>query len=385
MQRRILVAIAVFFSLASQANTPPQAWAQKMQRLSLQIAELMPLLATNSPPDGKSLQKLKAGSKAIAELAHQVKKDAAGKPSAKPDLDPSLALLSTLFEREAKNAAQAFKSGYTEYGKSSLRFVTSYCISCHTRTDNGPDFPVLPLNPKTDHLNRMERAQLFAATRQFDRALTDYESVIADPTVAQRRQIEWGRAVRQAFTIAVRVQQDPDRAVRVLKKVESLPSVPGLFREFVDDWKRSIAEWKREGTKKPDNAEAAFEEVQRLTKKARAAQKYPMDHSADVDYLRTSLAAHDLLNRFPDSKHVSETLLMLGDAYDLLDDHLVTPLPQMYYETCIRKAPHTQAAENCYRRYQANVYFGYTGSSGTSIPDDVSLIMKELKDLAKAR
>jgi hypothetical protein len=55
----------------------------------------------------------------------------------------------------------------------------------------------------------------------------------------------------------------------------------------------------------------------------------------------------------------------------------------MYYETCIRRAPHTGISEKCFQRYEANVYFGYTGSGGTSIPEDIAAVMKELKDLSK--
>jgi hypothetical protein len=110
-----------------------------------------------------------------------------------------------------------------------------------------------------------------------------------------------------------------------------------------------------------------------------------MDHSADVLYLRVSLAAHELLSRFGEGKHTSETLLLLGNAYDLLDDYLMSPLPEMYYETCIRRSPHSAVAEQCYQRYEAGVYFGYTGSSGTSIPEDIASVMNELKELARPK
>ncbi len=362
----------------------PQQWSEKMQKLSATLSEIMPELVSTRPPDKKTLKKLREGSATITQLAHQIKVSA-GKNPLPADADPSLSILSALFEREAKNAAHALQTGNVEYGKGSLRLVTSYCISCHTRTDQGPQFPAIPLNAQTAKLNRMERAQLFAATRQFDRALQEFEDVISDRQLAQKRQIEWGRAVRNAFTITVRVQQNPDRALKVVQRVEGLPQVPTLFKEFVATWKKSITDWKKEGKKTFDSEEALFTEAKRLGKEAESVQKYPMDHSADILYLRLSLVAHELLGRYPEGKRLSETLLLLGNAYDLLDDHLISPLPEMYYETCIRRTPHSRVAEQCYQRYEANVYFGYTGSGGTSIPEDVAQVMKELKDLSKSK
>ncbi len=373
---------------AAEKPASGQPWSEKMQKLSLTLSDLMPELVSSRPPDAKTLKKLQAGSKQITELAHQIKMGATvggTKNPVPPDADPSLALLSSLFEREAKSAARALQSGNVEYGKASLRLVTGYCISCHTRDDQGPQFPALPLNTKIDKLTRMERAQLFAATRQFDRALEEFEGVISDPSIASKRQIEWGRAVRHAFTIAVRVQKDPERALKIIKRVEGLPAIPVLFRDFITAWKKSITDWKKEGKKAVDTEEELFAEAKRLGSEAESTQKYPMDHSADVLYLRVSMAAHELLGKYPDGKHTAETLLLLGNAYDLLDDHLISPLPEMYYETCIRRTPHTAIAEQCFQRYEADVYFGYTGSGGTSIPEDIAVNLKELKELAKPK
>lgn len=383
---RFLCLFALIPSVMSAAEKATPTWSEKMQKLSQTVSDLMPDLVSSKPPDAKTLKKLRAGAKTLSTLAHQIKMTADGKKATPPpDADPSLSLLSALFERESKSALRSLETGNVEYGKASLRLVTSYCISCHTRTDQGPQFPALPIDAKVTHLNRMERAQLFAATRQFDKALEEFEGVISDPAIAAKRQLEWGRAVRHAFTIAIRVQRDPERALKILKRVEALPSTPALFRDFVAAWKKSITEWKSEGNKKFTTEAALFEEANRLAKLAEGSQKYPMDHSADVLYLRVSLAAHELLAQFPEGKHLAETLLLLGNAYDLLDDHLISPLPEMYYETCIRRTPHSATAEKCYRRYEANVYFGYTGSAGTSIPEDISSVMKELKDLARPK
>jgi len=37
---------------------------------------------------------------------------------------------------------------------------------------------------------------------------------------------------------------------------------------------------------------------------------------------------------------------------------------------------------DCYRRYEQSIFFGYTGSAGTGLPEDVRNKLKELKNLA---
>ncbi|MBY0370551.1 hypothetical protein K2X33_07690 [bacterium] len=379
------MALSSTFGFAAPAKKADLAWSAKMQQLSATLSNIMPDLVSGKTPDAKALARLKEGATAINRLAHQIDKNAKGKSMAPPpDADPSLAMLSGLFEREAKTALHALQSGSVEYGKASLRMVTNYCVSCHTRTNQGPQFGAVS-DKQTKGLTKMERAQLHAATRQFDAALEEFESVISDNDIAKKRQLEWGRAVRHAFTIAIRVKQDPDRALKIVQRVEALPTTPGLFRDFVASWKQSVEDWKKEGKKSFSSEEDIYQEANRLGKAAEAMQKFPMDHSADVLYLRLSLTAHELLTRYPDGKHVSDTLYLLGNAYDLLDDHLISPLPEMYYETCIRRTPHSPASQKCYQRYESNVYFGYTGSAGTSIPDDLAERLKELKEIAATK
>jgi len=125
-----------------------------------------------------------------------------------------------------------------------------------------------------------------------------------------------------------------------------------------------------------------YAEAQRLLTAATKLQKYPLDHSADILFLRISLISHAILGKYPKGAHASEAFFFAGQAYDLLDDHLVSPLPEMYYEACIRNAPHTDVSNQCYKKYEANVNFGYTGSGGTSIPEDLKTLLNELKGLA---
>jgi cytochrome c553 len=378
---------------ASKAPAPPgktddkaqkPLWSQKMQELSQSMGDLLPEITSSRPTTSPAaIKKLKAASKRIKDLAHTINMGPNSMTSPlPPDADPSIPFLSSLFEREAKHAYSALESGQVEYAKGSLRIVTSYCIACHTRTDKGPNFPSLPIGKTAEKMPKFEKAQLYAATRQFDKAFQEFEGIITDAKFAKERQLEWGRAVRQAFTIAVRVKQDPQLALGIVKKVEGLKSTPALFREYVGAWRKSIEQWQQEKSKTFATEAELFAEAQRLLKIAQGMQKYPLDHSADILFLRISLLAHEMLSRYPAGQHTSDALFLAGNSYDLLDDHLISPLPEMYYEACIRRSPNTSVSQACFQKYEANVNFGYTGSAGTSIPDDLQALLKELKKLS---
>ncbi|MBA2490705.1 MAG: hypothetical protein H0V34_03005 [Gammaproteobacteria bacterium] len=132
-----------------------------------------------------------------------------------------------------------------------------------------------------------------------------------------------------------------------------------------------------------DTEPALYEEMSRLFTAAKAAQLYPKDTGANIEYLRASTTAHELLARFPDSKHAAEAFFIAGSAYDVIGDPILWPSHERYFEACVRRAPHSRIAVRCYERFEQSVYIGYSGSGGTFIPEDMQKRMSELKRIAE--
>lgn len=381
--RNFLSVLLLSLLISTPAVAKLRKWNQKMQELKSTFSELLPELSDSRPITPTSKKQLEKSTKKLLELAHTIN----GGPGSKggsplpPEADPTIAYIADMFEREVKYAYSSLQSGHTAYAKAVLRTVSGYCIACHSRHDMGPEFPVMdPI--ATKNLPPMERAQLLAATRQFDGALEEFEKIVGDAAFAKKNEIQWGKAVRHAFTIAVRVKKDPVRALALMDQIALLPQLPGFYSGHIPAWKKSLQEWKEEQGKVFNTEEGLFMEAMRLTKAAKDMQEYPLDHSGDVLYMRSSAILHELLTKYPDGKRKSEALLLAGTAYDLLDDRLVSPLPELYYEGCIRNSPHSEIAEKCYSRFEQNVLFGYTGSGGTFVPEDVLSVMNELRNLA---
>ena len=79
---------------------------------------------------------------------------------------------------------------------------------------------------------------------------------------------------------------------------------------------------------------------------------------------------------------LGEALYLTGLSYEAVRDLAVWSLHENYFESCVRRVPHTSWSELCYRRLEESVYFGFTGSSGLRLPLDVQVRLQELQKLA---
>lgn len=389
MTRYKIAATAAFCLLASahlalgassQSPAPAQeGWSKKMQSLYKTLSALMTDISSDARfEDPKNRGKIVSNAKLLSELAHDLKT----KKVASPDKDPSISLFSNLFADETGRAYRALKSGNATYGRALLKSIPGYCIACHTRNQSGPAFTSLPLEPQSDGLTHLERGEFFASTRQYDRALKELDLVIANSTAAKMRPIEWSQAVKYSLAIAVRVKQDPALARQIAERVTSSKNTPFFMKVDTKRWLASIDKWDKEPRHTPTNEEGLYAEAVRLLGEARTAQEYPADHAGDIQYLRASAAVHNLLQLGPQTRHAGEAYLMAGLCYETLSSFRIGDVHEIYYEACVRTSPHTMISTACFRRYQEAIFFGYTGSRGTDVPEDVRLKLRELEELA---
>lgn len=384
----IVIAGVIVFSTraitAEHVGTPEkvstsQKWAAKMQELYQTLSSLLTDVTSDRRfNDPKNKSRIEAQSNQLSKLSHDLTQKGIS-----PDPDPTLQMIGAALEQETKRAYLALKQGNREYAREILRSVPSYCIACHTRNASGPQFSALPLEPSSTSILPVERGEFYAATRQFDRALEEFKKVISDRRSVGREVYDWERAVTRSLAIAVRVKKDPSEALSIVDAVLKTEKVPTFMKEDAKIWKTSLQEWKNEGSRSAETAEGLHQEAIRLLARAHEIQKYPMDRTADILYFRASSIVHDLLQKKTDAARTAEALLLAGISYEVLSPRSLEDLHEIYYEACIRKAPHTPTAEICVKRYESSVYNGYTGSGGTFIPGDVYVHLNELKLLAQ--
>lgn len=374
-----VVVLTLGFLSGSLLGDPPADWQAKMKGLADVMSDLLPELYSANGDRERILK----DAKTLTKLTHDLKMgEKSGKLRAPSDADPTLFFLSERFSDQMARAHTALKQKQFDYGKGLLKSATAYCIACHTRHDNGPEFPTFPLKIDEARLDKSEKAELFVATRQFDRALVLLKELVANEELAQKRVFEWERPLRTALAISVRVKKDPTVSAELVAAALATPGLPEFERARLRKWVAAIDAWKREPKVKTRTEAGDAAEMRRLLREAQELQLYPMDRAAEIQYLRASTFAHDVLRTGRDKTLVTEALLTAGAAYEALSTPVFWPLHEMFYEACIRRSPHTAIASDCYERYEQSVYVGYTGSAGTDIPTEVVGTLDSLKALA---
>lgn len=373
---RWLIFLIVFNLLG--AKPPEPDWVKRMVELRAVLSELLPDVISdqqfNSPQNFARIEK---NAKRLAELTHNMPNE-----KLSGNADASISLISGVFKDEITLAYEHLINGHRQYARSVLKSVPRYCIACHTRSESSLDLSSLQQTVPKVLETSLERAEFFDATWQFDRALEEFQKILQDPTAVKEHDLEWNRAVYYAIATSVRVKRDPDRGLAIVSLVLKSTEAPQFMKREARQWQISIEEWKNEAPKNFTNSTDLLNEAERLMERASQIQKYPSDGSGNIYYLRATSYLHDFLRQYPDNPDVAKVLLLLGTCYETLQAPELWFVHELYYEACIRKSPYTQIAESCYDKYEQSVFFGYSGSSGLSLPKEAKKHLKELKKLA---
>ncbi|MEK7358494.1 MAG: hypothetical protein AAB250_18765 [Bdellovibrionota bacterium] len=397
IERKILVRIAtaalvagtvVLAACESQpkktaaVSKPAIGWSAKMQALSKSLSELLPLVSSKKKfSDPKNDATIEADVKAVRALAHSLK------TGEQPSADPTMQIMSGLFEEDITRALDALKSGHRDYARSILKDTTSHCIQCHTATSNGPDFPRLNLEIDLDTLKPVERAEFFAATRQFDAALSAYIGALDDQEFAATEPFEWEAAARSALGIAVRVKQDPRETLKVIESAKKNPKLVPASKTALAAWEISVNDWAKEKESDDETPSVLLQESEALIRRAQKSQQFALDHAQDILYFRAGSLLHHLLAQPATTKGQSDelrarTLYWAGVASEATRDMNFWTLHETFYEKCIRLKPGTEQARQCFGKLKDSVTLGYSGSGGTNVPPEVTARLESFRLLA---
>lgn len=378
----ICLVIALLFVVKLALGAPTEEWKVKMRNLASALNQLLPDVSSKAQFDKanpKTAAKIEELNKALAavqdELPHHAKQK-------ELSADPMYAAVLNAFRDDVSTAMMAYKAGRVDYAKTLIRNSVTYCTSCHTRHENQSKFEFPIFAEGYNQLSLTEKMKLLAASRQFDQALDLYEANADYESMKKFDNFELEGATRLAIAIMVRVKQKPDPALAIIDHIKERTQREKEFYKELDGWAAALKEWKAEKPIALKTEDDYRKRIESLMKQARSRQDYPFDEKADVDYLRATSLMHTYLEKFPKSKNLSLVLLNLGKAYEVLQDLGFWSLHEFYYESCIRRAPGTETAKECYSRFEDSTVMGYTGSAGTKVPPEIKRKLDELKSLA---
>lgn len=374
-------------SLEKKSNndkaTSDSAFTSNMQGLKNNISHLLPIVINqkqfNSPENQKTI------SEEIKNLL-QISKQVVHTKTIQ-QTDPSLRFISTAFTDDLKRAQEGFESGQKEFARYTLMNVTAYCIECHTRTSSGPAFSSPQLERALSDLRKIEKAEYFLATRQFDQALAEFEASIQENLKEKGNLFELDRAVRYALAITIRFQKNADKSKKIVQLIKGSDRAPYFLKQSAMAWDQAIQKWQKEKPAKVNlktvaGVTDAIKAVQKMVDEARQSQFGIADRGGDVYYLRALSDLHLILTAELNKEQLGQALFLTATSYEAIRDLSLWSLHESYYESCIRQVPHTKWATKCYQNLEESVYFGFSGSGGVQIPLDIQMKLTELHQLA---
>ena len=105
--------------------------------------------------------------------------------------------------------------------------------------------------------------------------------------------------------------------------------------------------------------------------------EYDVTLLVSAGFLTKCMADH------PESTKAAEILYWLSIAERRLSSTYFFSLSDLYLKDCIIKHSKEAYAQKCYKEYEENILFGYSGSSGTSVPKDEQKELDRLKSYLK--
>ncbi|MEW5742691.1 MAG: hypothetical protein AB1938_27485 [Myxococcota bacterium] len=357
------------------AGVPTRA---TMRDAFLSLTGLLPLTANRDTlKDPKNAKAIGAGLDTLSSLRHAFPED----PKAQ---EPATAALSTLFARYAADTRRRFDSGEYEAVSLRVRTLTSLCFTCHSRERAPTDFADVQQRLDAIALAPLEKAQVLAATRQFDAALVAYRALLDGQPSHERALLEYARALQDTMAILVRVKDDAKATAALLDGLSKRSDLPPFLRGTLAAWRADVAAWEKEKfdalKATPD---ALYRRAQELVQKANGGRVFLSDERRDVAYLRASAYLNLALGKNPKLKTRGEALYLLGVCAGALKSPLLWDVDLLFFETCVRENPKSKLARRCFQQLSDRLYLGYTGSSGTHIPEDELARLTELQTLAE--
>jgi hypothetical protein len=282
--------------------------------------------------------------------------------------DPTVRFVASNFASNLQRADQSFTAGKTDFSRYQLMKVTSSCVQCHTRLQQGPESNAKRPETFLKKMPVVDQAQYLIASRKFGAAYDLLLISLGQPEDENIFSWKSDKSAGLALQIAVQYEQDSSRAMNVINKIQGNPTLPYYIKTKANNWTASIARWKAE-KKKP----VTLEDYRRLLASGQG----------EIEAMRVIPGVLKLLSSDLPSQQLGEALLLAGESYEIVNDFSPMDLHENYYESCIRNVPHTPTSKKCYQRLEDSVRMGYTGSSGTSIPVDVEVWLKSLKNLSE--
>lgn len=221
--------------------------------------------------------------------------------------------------------------------------------------------------------------------KNYDQALPLLEKYIIDSKGKSYKKERLFWVIDQVGRIHLRENKNPDAAIKFFEKALNDERLTEEEEDDIAAWIHAAKDWKKLGKMPTDKSSELdlFKYGKMYYEKGQAKKSFPADDAGNAYFNIARTYLVPLIVNFDNSKHLGQSLFMMGD----IQRHLRTDLEywndNYYLKETIRRYPHSDLALKAWKSLKEDVELGYTGTSGSKTPDSLYNMLNRYKQLAE--
>jgi hypothetical protein len=340
---------------------------KSMAELYININDTLPIVVNKkSFEDPKNKKIIATRMNQLKQLAKAMSKE--NKRFA--DSDPSISFITERFEEDIQYAIDMWNTGDRIISRKIMRNATDYCISCHTRTGRGAMFSHLNQPKGFASLPKVDRAEYFLATRQYDQAIALYEKILMDGILAKQDPLTWIQSIKKLLSVTIRVKHHASLTLEMISRIQERPDAHSdKFAPMIAAWRKSTQEWAAQEATKPGSKTDDTQQLSLASIASEVIQGENLEKSLSgaglVHFLKASNNIHKLLSKTPKINQSADILLLAGRAASHLTELNLGLLHEVYFEQCVIATGSLSDRKECFAQLEAAYLrnFGVDGKS----------------------
>lgn len=282
--------------------------------------------------------------------------------------------------RDVKSLNRWYAKGRYDEARFTLHNLTENCIACHSSFPEGKKTPAVDaFFTKVDrgNLDPLEKAQLQVVSRDFDGAAQSYETFFKSKKLDPGMITLLG-SFADYLKVSISVLSDFKRPQAVIEQLIARPTTLPHVRVQLQKWLFDLKELDSRNVFQTVDVASA----RRIIEEARKQMEFPRDRDGLVRYVTAeSMLTRYIRGRSDRGADVAEAYYLLGITSALSEHSMWITRSDFYLESAIRLAPGAPFAPKAYTLLEESLTYENSGSSGTHIPDDVKLLLSELRTI----
>jgi hypothetical protein len=283
---------------------------------------------------------------------------------------------------DAGRLAKWYARGSYGEAQFTVQNMTENCIACHSSLRETHQYPAAKsffAAVRLETLTPLERARYYVMSRQFDDALATYEAYFTRGSVPPSS-LAGMASVVDYLKVCLNVKHDVARPRRLLAAVAAGIADDPTTKGQLTRWIAQLDKLAESRALDANGIAAA----RLLLERGRSEMEFFRDRDGVVYYV----AANAILNAFihgrPDrGRDVAEAYYLLGITESLLSHSFWVSRTEFDLESAIRLAPAAPFAPKAYALLEESYVVGYSGSSGTHLPEEVRDLLAELRTIIR--